>query len=170
MAQNYINSGDTFEYTIPSATTIVSGDVVVMGGVVGIALGGGTETEEIRVRTQGVFTVSKLTTSGNSFAIGARVYYDTTAKKATSDATKTFIGYAYEAEIQAATTVDVLLAAAPTAGGAAGVTPEDSPTITATGAVATNSKTDIDTELGKVKADLDAIVAALEAAGVFVAP
>lgn len=169
MAQNYIHSGDTFEYTIPSLTTIVSGDVVIMGGVVGVALGGGTETEEIRVRTQGVFSLAKLTTSGNLFAIGARVYYDTSAKKATSDATKPFIGYAYNAVIQATTTVEVLLAAAPTAGGTAGVTPQVAPTMTSAGSVADATKPSIDTEVAKLKADTAALRTALIAAGVLTA-
>lgn len=111
MAQNYINSGEVFEYTVPSSTTIASGDVVVMavGGASGVALGSGTEGDQIRVKTCGVFTVPKLTTSGNLFAIGAKVYYDTSAKKATSDDTKEFIGYAYAAAILAATTVQVKL-------------------------------------------------------------
>ena len=170
MAQNYKQAGKVFDYTVPSSTTIASEAVVVMGGVVGVALGGGTTGDVIPVQVCGVFNLPKKTTSGNVFTVGARVYYDPSTGSVTTDATKTFIGYAYTAAIQATTTLDVMLADAPTAGGTAGVTPEDSPTITATGAVATNSKSDIDTELGKVKADLDAIVAALEAAGVFVAP
>lgn len=167
MAQNYICEGDVFDYTVPSSTTITSGQLVIMGGVAGVALSGGTEDDVIPVRTEGVFTVSKKTTSGNAFTVGARVYLDTATGTVTTDATKTFVGYAYNAAIQTATTVEVLLASAPSAGGASGVTPTASPTLTATGAVADNTKASIDTELGKVKADLEAIIAALESAGVF---
>lgn len=109
MAQNYINSGDVFDYTVPASTTIASGDVVIMaaGGAVGVALGGGTTGDVIPVKTCGVFEVAKLTTSGNVFAQGAKVYHDGTT--ATIVDTDEFIGYAYTAAIQADTVVEVKL-------------------------------------------------------------
>lgn len=168
MAQNYKQSGDVFNYTVPASTIITSGQLIVMGSVAGVALGSGTEGDEIRVKTCGVFEVTKKTTSGNSFEVGDRVYLDTTTGTVTTDATKTFVGYAYNEVAQATTTVEVMLASAPSAGGASGVTPTASPTLTATGAVADDTKASIDTELAKVKADLEAIVAALEGAGVFI--
>lgn len=111
MAQNYIIEGDVIPYTVPSSTTIESGQVVVMavGGLHGVALSKGTEGQVISVKVKGVFAIPKLTTSGNAYAIGAKVYYDTSTKKATVDDTKEFIGFAAKAVAQAGTTVEVLL-------------------------------------------------------------
>ena len=163
MAQNYIQSGDVMPHIVPASTTITSGDVVIIGLLVAVALGSGVADDTIQVKTKGVFSLNKLTTSGNTFEQGDRVYYDTTAKKCTSDTTKTPIGYAYAEAAQADTTMEVMLA-----NEAVGVTPTASPTLTATGAVADNTKASIDTELGKVKDDLEAIIAALQGAGVFI--
>lgn len=170
MAQNYKQSGKVFDYTVPSSTTIASEDVVVMGGVVGVALGGGTTGDVIPVQVCGVFNLPKKTTSGNVFTVGARVYYDPSTGSVTTDATKTFIGYAYTAAIQATTTLDVMLADAPTAGGTAGVAPQVAPSMTATGAVADATKPNIDIETAKLKADILALRTALLAAGVFTTP
>lgn len=169
MAQNYKVSGKVFEYTIPSSTTIASGDVVIMGGVAGVALGGGTTGAIIQVQVCGVFNLTKKTTSGNAFTVGSRVYLDPATGTVTTDATKTFIGYAHNAAIQATTTVDVMLADAPTAGGTAGITPQVAPTMTAAGSVVDNTKASIDTEVAKLKADTAALRTALIAAGVLTA-
>jgi predicted RecA/RadA family phage recombinase len=169
MAQNYKQSGKVFDYTIPAATTIASEDVVIMGGVAGVALGGGTTGDVIPVQVCGVFNLPKKTTSGNAFTVGSRVYYDPATGTVTTDATKTFIGYAYTAAVQATTTVDVMLADAPTAGGTAGVAPQVAPTMTSVGSVVDNTKASIDTEVAKLKADTAALRTALIAAGVLTA-
>lgn len=111
MAQNYVFSGDVIPYTVPSSTTIVAGQVVVLaaGGLHGVALGGGTTGDVIQVRTEGVFNVAKLTTTGNLWAIGTKVYYDTSTKKASVDDTKEFIGFAAAPALLADTTVQVAL-------------------------------------------------------------
>lgn len=98
MAQNYINSGDVFEYTVPSATTIVSGQPVFIGSILGVALGAGTAGQLIQVKTSGVFTLPKATGTGSAIAQGARAFWDNTAKKVTGVATdNTHIGYGYVA-------------------------------------------------------------------------
>ena len=109
MAQNYICEGDVFDYTIPASTTIAAGAVVVMaaGGAVGVALAGGTAGDVIPVRTEGVFAVSKPTTSGFVFAQGAPVYWASGTASVTD--TDELIGYAYKAAVQADTTVQVKL-------------------------------------------------------------
>lgn len=113
MAQNIIHNTVTevVPYLVPSATTIASGDVVVFaaGGLKGVALGSGTAGETIRVLVVGTVTIPKLTTSGNVFAQGAKVYYDTSTGKASIDDAKEFLGYAFNAAILADTTVNVRL-------------------------------------------------------------
>jgi len=112
VAQNYIQCGDTIDYVIPSSTTIVAGQVIGMGvGLVGVALSGGTEGEKIAVAREGVFYVPKLTTTGETFAVGAQVFYDTTANKATivNTSPNRYIGCAVEAVAQADTEVKVVL-------------------------------------------------------------
>lgn len=113
MAQNIIHNTVTevVPYLVPSATTITSGQVVVFasGGLKGIALGGGTAGDTIRVLVVGTATIPKLTTAGNVFAQGAPVYYDTSTKKASIDDTKEFLGYAFNAAIVTDTTVNVRL-------------------------------------------------------------
>lgn len=110
MAQNYIFSGDVFEYTVPASTTIASGDGVLIGDVFGVALGGGTTGAVIQVMTEGVFTLPK--TTGAAISVGAKVYWDNTTKKITatdaSGANK-LAGYAYAAELSSAATVKVKL-------------------------------------------------------------
>lgn len=113
MAQNIIHNTVTevVPYIIPASTTIASGDVVVFaaGGLKGVALRGGTTGDTIRVLVVGTVTITKLTTSGNVFAQGAKVYYDTSTQKASIDNTKEFLGYAFNAAILADTTVNVRL-------------------------------------------------------------
>lgn len=109
MAQNEINSGHLFEYIVPTGQTVTNGQVVVMGAVAGVATGSAAAGEKVVVQVSGAWRLPKLTTSGNLFAQGDIVYYDTTAKKCTTDNTKTKIGYAYEAAVLAATEVAVKL-------------------------------------------------------------
>jgi predicted RecA/RadA family phage recombinase len=109
MAQNEICSGKLFEYTVPTGNTVTNGQVVVMGAVLGVATGNAAAGETVVVQVDGVWSLPKLTTPGNVFAQGEIVYYDTTAKKCTTDNTKTKIGYAYRAAVLAATEVAVKL-------------------------------------------------------------
>ena len=112
MAQNYIQCGDTIDYLIPASTTIVTGQVVRIGvGIAGVALSGGTTGDKIAIAREGVFSVPKLTTTGELFAIGAQVFYDTSTNKATTVNTSPncFIGCAVEAAVLSDTEVKVVL-------------------------------------------------------------
>lgn len=101
MAQNYINSGKTFEYTVPASTTITAGQPVFMGSnILGVALGGGTTGDVIQVSTCGAWQLPKNTGAGTAIAQGAKAYWDNTAKKVTGVATSnTHIGYGYVASV-----------------------------------------------------------------------
>lgn len=109
MAQNYINKGGHLDYTVPTGQSVVSGDVVVIGDTAGVATGSASAGETVVVACFGAWTLPKATTSGNAFAQGEKVYYDTSTKKCVTDDTKMLIGFAYTAAAQAATTVGVTL-------------------------------------------------------------
>lgn len=89
MAQNHIQPGNVMEYTVPNGVTITSGQLVAIGGtaddkVVGVALGSGTEGQEVRVHLSEVFEVDK--TTSQTMNQGTMVYYDPTTGKATTAA------------------------------------------------------------------------------------
>ena len=129
MAQNYIQEGKELDYLIPSSTTITSGELIMIGNLRGIAKSSGTTGDTIAVATYGVWEIEKLTTSGESYAAGARVYYDLSTKKATivSTGTNVFIGGAVEITSQASTTVKVLLMQS---GVRIPIVPQTAPTLT----------------------------------------
>lgn len=121
MAQNYVNKGLNLTYTIPSATTIASGEMVAVGAgsaddkIVGVALGSGTAGDQIEIRVEGVFIVEK--TTGQAMTQGQMLYYNGTTGKATTSADDggtpavayPKLGYCWDSELAAATTVKVKL-------------------------------------------------------------
>lgn len=78
MANNFIQPGQVLDYVNNTAAAIMSGDVVVAGAILGIALKdipvGATES----VRIEGVFKVPKSV--GSAIAQGQAVTYDLSAK------------------------------------------------------------------------------------------
>jgi predicted RecA/RadA family phage recombinase len=105
MAQNYIESGEVLDYTVPSGATVTSGTPVIVGELVGVALGSGTEGQVVAVKFDGVFEFPKAT---GAITQGAKAYWDATASKVTAtEASNKLIGYAWKAELSAATTVRV---------------------------------------------------------------
>lgn len=107
MAQNHISEGNILPYTVPSSTTILSGDVVFAGVLPGIALGGGTEDDEIQLALRGVWLIDKTT----SLVItkGDKLYFNTSTKKVTKTKTHKYIGIAWTSQASDDTTVEVLL-------------------------------------------------------------
>ena len=105
MAQ-FIQHGDAIDYT--PGNDVAAAAIVVLNDLVGIA------KRDIKANTLGalgvvgVFDVDKVL--AESFAIGALVYWDATAGKATSNASGTaLLGKAVLAAAVNATTVRVLL-------------------------------------------------------------
>ena len=76
MATNYIYSGDVVDYT-NGGSAIASGDVVVIGQQIGVALTAIANGETGSVALDGVFTVPKV--SGAVIAQGESVIYDVSA-------------------------------------------------------------------------------------------
>ena len=92
--KNYVQKGDTL--TIPAPYAVVSGGGVKAGSIFGIAAGAAEEAAEVDISTVGVFDLVKV--AANSFTLGAAVYFDDTAKLATSTASgNTKIGVCVEA-------------------------------------------------------------------------
>ncbi|NSZ17559.1 DUF2190 family protein [Agrobacterium vitis] len=100
--KNFIQQG--VNLTVPAPADILSGDVVVIGDLHGIASISAAQGQDLVFVTEGVFELPKV--AANNFAIGAKVYYDSTAKLVTTTATSnTLIGVAVTAA--AATTGSV---------------------------------------------------------------
>lgn len=77
MAKNFVSDGDVIPWTNTTGSAVASGQVVVMGHTLGVALvaipAGGTGA----VAVEGVFTVPKV--SGAVFAQGEKLVWDVSA-------------------------------------------------------------------------------------------
>jgi len=105
---NFIQDGETIEYT-NAGSAISAGDVVVIGKLAGIAaVDIAASTGVGTVCLEGVFNVPKNTST--AFTLGAQLFWDGT--EVTNDPTDTPLGTAHEAAAEAATTINVKLAAA----------------------------------------------------------
>lgn len=112
MATNYVKDGAVVDYT-NAGSAISSGDVVVMGNIIGVALVDIANGDTGSVAIEGVFTVPKV--SAAVIAIGESVIYDVSASAfddnlatpATGDVSGNAV--AMEAKGAATTTIDVKL-------------------------------------------------------------
>ncbi|MDJ0513073.1 MAG: DUF2190 family protein [Methyloceanibacter sp.] len=73
MATNYVGPGAVLDYT-NAGSAISSGDVVVMGSTVGIALVDIATGATGAVATEGIFTVAKV--AGTAWAVGDKLDWD----------------------------------------------------------------------------------------------
>lgn len=106
MGYNYVQPGGSL--TIPAPADLASGDVVITGAIIGIAAGAATTGESVDVVTMGVFELSKV--AANNFALGAAVYWDSTAGLATTTASgNTKVGVAVAAAAASTGTVKARL-------------------------------------------------------------
>lgn len=84
MAKNFVQPGDTI--TIPAPSAVISGDLVISGAIVGVALADAASGKPVSVKTTGVFDLPKVSAQGWA-AIGTLIYWDATDKVATTTAT-----------------------------------------------------------------------------------
>ena len=106
MAQNYIVEGDVIPVVLGATTA--SGAGILVGSIVGVALGAGVSGDTVQVAVEGVFAVKKKTT--DVITQGAKLYWDNTNKELTTTATSnTLAGFAYSAAGNGATSVEILL-------------------------------------------------------------
>ncbi len=104
--KNFVQSGDTLPLAAPAALT--SGDVVVVGAIVGVATTNAAAGTNFMCAIRGVFDLPKA--SGVAFAPGDKVYFDSAAKLVTSTATNNVrLGAAVLPAIGSATTARVHL-------------------------------------------------------------
>lgn len=104
--KNFLSKGDVLKLAAPYD---VAGDAgFLVGSLFAVATStaiSGASVEGIR---EGVFRLTALST--DTFAVGAKVYWDNTNKRCTSTASgNTLIGAATAVKASGATTVDVLL-------------------------------------------------------------
>ena len=89
--KNYIQPGHTITLTAPAAVT--SGSGVLVGAIFGIAAHDAASGEPVEALTVGVIDINKVGTQ--AWAVGDKVYWDNTNKRATKTATdNTLIGVA----------------------------------------------------------------------------
>jgi predicted RecA/RadA family phage recombinase len=89
--QNYLMSGDCVTLTAPY--TVASGAGALVGSLFGVATGDVTSGAEGEFKTTGVFTLAK--TSAQAWTVGAKIYWDDTAKVCTTTSTSnTLVGCA----------------------------------------------------------------------------
>ncbi|SFJ68027.1 DUF2190 family protein [Methylobacterium brachiatum] len=90
--KNFIMEGDTLTVPAP-AGGVVSGALVIIGLMVGVATTTQPQGAPVAVKTRGVFELPK--TSAEAWTVGQAIYWTGTA--ATSTSGGTLLGYAAEA-------------------------------------------------------------------------
>lgn len=165
MAQNLIACGDRIDYVVPEATTVTSGNPVLIGDKLGVALNSGVAGETVVVQLEGVFELNKKThASTQALTLGAPVYWDASVSKVTNTSNakaNKHIGYAFAAAASDAATAQVLLASSanePQAANVAAISTVNGSDAATTQALANDTKTSV-----------NAILTALKGAGIMVA-
>ncbi len=105
--KNYVQEGDSVNYTVPNATTIASGDVVAIGNLTGVAVTSGTAGDVIVVNLCGVYELPK--DAPLVITQGDRLFWNASNKEITKTATDRPIGAAWASAASADTTVLVSL-------------------------------------------------------------
>jgi predicted RecA/RadA family phage recombinase len=105
--KNFIQPGRII--TVPAPADITSGSGVLVGAIFGVSCTDAKSGDDIEIATEGVFELAK--TSAQAWTVGAKVYWDDTAKAVTTTATSnTLIGNAVEAAANPSATGKVRLA------------------------------------------------------------
>ena len=104
MTTKYVMSGDVIDY--PAGSAVSSGQILLIGNRIGVALTAIAAGAVGAVRVQGVFTVAKLST--DVVAQGDLLYWDAGNTRLTTTAsTHKLAGYAFKAAGSGVTTVEV---------------------------------------------------------------
>jgi predicted RecA/RadA family phage recombinase len=104
--KNFVQDGKEVNYTV-TGDDVKSGDVVVIGKMVGVAVTDGKVGETIAVSIDGVYRLPKV---NGALTQGAAVYAAAANNAITSAATSnTFAGYVWKAAAAGDATVDVKL-------------------------------------------------------------
>jgi predicted RecA/RadA family phage recombinase len=104
----FIHDGKSIDYT-PGAD-VAAGDVVVQNDLLGVAKLDIAANTLGALAVTGVFDVPKATGAGTAIGAGAKVYWNATAKQATTTATgNKYLGKTIKAAVDADATVRVRL-------------------------------------------------------------
>ncbi len=120
MAQSYVQHGERIEVTLGSGeTAVASGKGYLIGAMFGVVVAltrngqtvfsnqASAQGDVAVVALEGVFTLPKAT---GAVTVGAKVYWDNTAKNITTTVgSNVFVGYAWAAQASGDTTVQVKL-------------------------------------------------------------
>lgn len=109
MAKNFIQPGNVI--TVTATADVKSGDVVVVGSLVGVANGKAASGEQLEISRHGVYEVPKV--NAQAWTQGAEIYLVAASGLATTSAgsspANTLIGIAADAAANPSTTGLVLL-------------------------------------------------------------
>lgn len=107
--KNYVQAGDILTLTAPY--TAVSGSLVHVGEIVGVAAGDAASGAPVVIDTRGVFNLTHAVTN-TAAAIGAVAYYDTTNRAISNTTTYQRVGTHVAAKVTTSTAVTVRLSGA----------------------------------------------------------
>lgn len=107
--KNFIETGKTIDYTVVGAD-VASGEIVVVGDMVGVAVTGAPIGETITLATHGVYNLPK---ASGALAQGTKAYVKIEAEVGKSivgaPSGNTFVGYVWAAAASGDATVSVKL-------------------------------------------------------------
>ena len=104
--KNYVQPGNTL--TVPSPAAVASGDVVVIGALIGIAAGDAASGADLDLVTEGVFELAKV--NALAVAVGDLIYYDAATSLVNKTASgNTLLGIAVTAAANPSASVNVKL-------------------------------------------------------------
>lgn len=104
MTTKFVQPGEVIDYT--AGANIASGQVVLMGARIGVALKAIANGETGPVQVTGVFNIAKLST--DNMAQGALLYWDNTNSRLTTTASgNTLAGFAAAAAAATTTSVNI---------------------------------------------------------------
>lgn len=107
MSTNQIESGDNITLAAPSGG-VVSGTPYLIGTLFGVALQSAAQGENFILQTEGVFSITKLTS--DDVAAGAVLYWDNSNKRLSTTSTSNYkVGAATSAAGTSATKVNCRL-------------------------------------------------------------
>jgi len=107
--KNFVQPGH--QLSVPAPADVVAGQGVLVGSLFGVAVHSAASGTDVEVSLRGVYRMTKAT--GSAWTVGARLYWDDTAKAVTTTVgTNKLIGVAAAAAASADTVGDVLLSAA----------------------------------------------------------
>jgi len=145
--KNYICDGERMQVVLGAAAA--SGDVLVIGSKVCVAMTGGSTGDTVVVMNEGVFELAKAV---GAITQGQKLYFDATAKNITITAIdNTFAGYAYLPAASGDAIIQVLLVD----------NPSDPGYVQVANQVASTA-----TDVAGLKTDLNALLVKLKSAGV----